>query len=299
MSAWLVCLAAIGADHEPFALDWFQETPAYRRLLKEGAAEDPGVPGVRLTKKEIDTFLARAKVTPKEMKWVEKYASPLSPKRQRARVRSVMDVLLSRTRVDLGRKFSKKHADDLERVSKKYDVAVEDLVSMMNAESRFGEVQGTYVVANVFVANMAYLSKAEAAAKARGDYDQPGAVSREKNAKRVAKRERYAAKNLATLLKYARARDADPMEFTGSWAGAIGITQFMPASLKWAADGDGNGVIDLSTVPDAIASTANYLVSHGYKRGKLAARKKAFRAYNPNSEYVRAIVAYADRFSAR
>ena len=91
-------------------------------------------------------------------------------------------------------------------------------------------------------------------------------------------------------MKYARARDADPFDFTGSWAGAIGITQFMPASLKWAVDGNDDGVVDLSTVPDAIASTANYLVVHGYERGNLAARKKAFKAYNPNSEYVRAIV---------
>ena len=142
---WLVCMAAIGAEHPPFEVEWFRKTPAYQRLLKEAAREDPGVPGVVLTKADVDAVLARARVTKKELTWVDKYASPLSPKRQRGRVRSVMDVLLSKSRVSLGRSFSERHASDLERVSKKYGVSVADLVSMMNAESRFGEVQGTYV----------------------------------------------------------------------------------------------------------------------------------------------------------
>ena len=213
---WIVCLAAMGAEPEPFALDWFQKTPAYKQLLKYAGSVDPGVPGIVLTKEEVDTYLARAKVTGRELKWVEKYASPLSPKRQRARVRSVMNVLLSKSRVELGKSFSEKHAADLARVSKEYDVSVADLVSMMNAESRFGEVQGTYVVANVFVANMAYIARAEAEAEARGDYDQAGAVTRKKNKSRVKKRERYAAQNMATLLKYARSRGVDPFEFKGS-----------------------------------------------------------------------------------
>ena len=50
-------------------------------------------------------------------------------------------------------------------------------------------------------------------------------------------------------------------------------------------------------MPDAVASTANYLVQHGYVLGDLEARKQAFHAYNPNREYVKAIVAYSERFA--
>jgi lytic murein transglycosylase len=55
----------------------------------------------------------------------------------------------------------------------------------------------------------------------------------------------------------------------GSWAGAMGQTQFMPTSfMRFAVDGDGDGARDIwSSVPDAIASTANYLKEHGWTRG--------------------------------
>ncbi len=55
----------------------------------------------------------------------------------------------------------------------------------------------------------------------------------------------------------------------GSWAGAMGQTQFMPTSfMRFAVDGDGDGARDIwSSVPDAIASTANYLKEHGWTKG--------------------------------
>jgi hypothetical protein len=55
----------------------------------------------------------------------------------------------------------------------------------------------------------------------------------------------------------------------GSWAGAMGQTQFMPSSfMKWAVDWDGDGHKDIWTsVPDALASTANYLRQHGWQGG--------------------------------
>ncbi len=288
---------AVGASPEvaPFDLAWFAKTPEYKALVAAAAKPDASSGNAKLSKEEVDAFLGRVKVSGKELEWVEKYASPLSPKRQSKRVRSVMHILTSKSRLALGRKFRVDHAKVLERVSAKYDVSIEDLLAMMNTESRFGEVQGSFVVGQVFVANMAYLAKMGELADKRGDYDTKGAVSRKKNAKRIKKRVRYAVRNLATLLKYARSREMDPLSFKGSWAGAIGITQFMPASLKWAVDGDEDGVVDLSRIPDAVASTANYLVVHGYRRGDRDARAKAFRAYNPNDEYVRAILAYADK----
>jgi membrane-bound lytic murein transglycosylase B len=55
----------------------------------------------------------------------------------------------------------------------------------------------------------------------------------------------------------------------GSWAGAMGQTQFMPSSyMKFGTDGDGDGVGDIwSSIPDALASTANYLKEHGWQAG--------------------------------
>jgi membrane-bound lytic murein transglycosylase B len=64
--------------------------------------------------------------------------------------------------------------------------------------------------------------------------------------------------------------DMNPSEMRGAWAGEIGQTQFMPSSyLKFAVDYDGNGRRDLvRSVPDVLASTANYLKGYGWRRGE-------------------------------
>jgi lytic murein transglycosylase len=64
--------------------------------------------------------------------------------------------------------------------------------------------------------------------------------------------------------------DLTPQEMRGAWAGEIGQTQFMPSSyIKFAVDFDGNGKRDLlHNVPDVLASTANFLKSYGWKKGK-------------------------------
>lgn len=64
--------------------------------------------------------------------------------------------------------------------------------------------------------------------------------------------------------------DMTSEQMIGEWAGEIGQTQFLPSSyFKFAVDFDGNGRRDLvNSVPDVLASTANYLKSHGWQRGK-------------------------------
>jgi lytic murein transglycosylase len=64
--------------------------------------------------------------------------------------------------------------------------------------------------------------------------------------------------------------DMAPADMHGAWAGEIGQTQFLPSSyLKYAVDYDGNGRRDLiRSVPDVLASTANYLKGYGWQRGQ-------------------------------
>jgi lytic murein transglycosylase len=64
--------------------------------------------------------------------------------------------------------------------------------------------------------------------------------------------------------------DLSPAEMRGAWAGEIGQTQFMPSSyIKFAVDFDNNGRRDLlRSAPDVLASTANFLAGHGWKRGQ-------------------------------
>ena len=74
---------------------------------------------------------------------------------------------------------------------------------------------------------------------------------------------------LADLIELDREKKVDARTLTGSYAGAIGLPQFMPSSLmRYAVDGNHDGIIDVRTEPaDAIASVANYLRQHGWIQG--------------------------------
>jgi lytic murein transglycosylase len=75
---------------------------------------------------------------------------------------------------------------------------------------------------------------------------------------------------LMDALRIVERGDIAPQELRGAWAGEIGQTQFMPSSyIKFAVDFDGNGRRDLlKSAPDVLASTANFLASKGWQRGK-------------------------------
>jgi lytic murein transglycosylase len=75
---------------------------------------------------------------------------------------------------------------------------------------------------------------------------------------------------LLDALRIIERGDLSPAEMRGAWAGEIGQTQFMPSNyIKYAVDFDANGRRDLlRSPPDVLASTANFLASYGWQRGK-------------------------------
>ena len=79
----------------------------------------------------------------------------------------------------------------------------------------------------------------------------------------------YFQGELSAFLRLARDENGDPTSFKGSYAGAMGMPQFMPSSFrKWAVDLNGDGKRDIwSTPADAIGSVANYLQQHGWQHG--------------------------------
>lgn len=80
----------------------------------------------------------------------------------------------------------------------------------------------------------------------------------------------YFRKELLTALKIVSDGHVDPAQMVGSWAGAMGHPQFMPSSfMRYAVDFRGEGRADIWTsVPDALASAANYLKQHGWQAGE-------------------------------
>lgn len=83
------------------------------------------------------------------------------------------------------------------------------------------------------------------------------------------RRAAYFRGELAEFLQLAAEEGRDPQSFSGSFAGAMGMPQFMPSSYrKWAADGDGDGRRDIwNNVADAAASVANYMKQNGWQSG--------------------------------
>ncbi len=83
-------------------------------------------------------------------------------------------------------------------------------------------------------------------------------------------RSKFARTQLIAALKILQSGDVTPKQLTGSWAGAMGHTQFIPTSyLLYAVDADGNGKRDIwHSVPDALATSANLLAKNGWQSGK-------------------------------
>jgi membrane-bound lytic murein transglycosylase B len=99
-----------------------------------------------------------------------------------------------------------------------------------------------------------------------------------------------ARRNLIALVRQSKTRGMDVLDVKGSWAGALGFPQFMPASLRWAEDGNGDGKIDLFDLDDSIASVGRYLSDHGFKDS----HTKAVWEYNHEDAYVQGVLAFGD-----
>ncbi|WP_036773715.1 lytic murein transglycosylase [Polaromonas glacialis] len=84
------------------------------------------------------------------------------------------------------------------------------------------------------------------------------------------RREAWARGELLAALKILQNRDIDRAQMIGSWAGAMGQTQFLPSNyLAYAVDADGDGRRDIwGSLPDVMASTANFLASSGWQAGQ-------------------------------
>ncbi len=95
----------------------------------------------------------------------------------------------------------------------------------------------------------------------------------------IGERANYFRSELMATLKIIDHGDVPAEKLNGSWAGAFGQTQFMPSTfLRLAVDVDGDGRRDIvEFAPDALASTANYFVKSGWRRGCPGASRSSCR----------------------
>ena len=144
-----------------------------------------------------------------------------------------MAALVDEERVDDGKAAMRQHAQALASAEARYGVDRHTIAAVWGVESNFGKNLGKMPLVQSFTTLIC-------ANHRRKDF--------------------FKGELMATL-KIIERGDIDPSRLTGSWAGAFGQTQFMPTTYqRLAVDGDGDGRRDLvDSVPDAVASTANFL----------------------------------------
>ena len=109
--------------------------------------------------------------------------------------------------------------------------------------------------------------------------------------------------HLLDLIRIVQRGDLSPAELRGGWAGEIGQTQFLPTGyFKYAVDFDGDGRRDLvRSVPDLLASTANFLKGHGWKAGQPwqpgSANYEVLKEWNKAEVYQRTIAVMASKMA--
>jgi membrane-bound lytic murein transglycosylase B len=142
-------------------------------------------------------------------------------------------------RIRNGIAFWQEHREDLVRAARDYGVAEEIIVAIIGVETEYGRNMGGFRILDA-LATLAF------------DYP---------------RRAEFFRAELEHFLVFARDEHLPADSLRGSYAGAIGIPQFMPGSIrKWAVDFDGDGRRDLiESAADAIGSVANFLREHGWQ----------------------------------
>ena len=171
-----------------------------------------------------------------------------------------------------GKEVSKENAAVLGQVERKFDVQRRFLIALWGMETRYGRITGNTPVFQA-LATLAWEPR----------------------------RATYFRGELFNALTMVQRGHIEASSMTGSWAGAMGQTQFMPSSyLTYAVDFDGDGRRDLEhSVPDMLASTANFLKGNGWQAGQGwepgSANYAVLREWNRAEVYQRTIAVMASK----
>ncbi len=170
----------------------------------------------------------------------------------------------------------KQYRHTLNRIEKRFGVPPEILTAIWALETNFGSYRGKMPIMRA-LATLAY----------------------------DCRRSKFFTNELYSAMKIVERGDMKPRQMRGAWAGEIGQTQFLMSTYyKFAIDFDGNRKADLiRSVPDVLASTANYLKSYGWKRGGSwnpgSANYKVLQQWNRAEVYSKTIAVVANKISGR
>ena len=206
------------------------------------------------------------------------------------------DQFLKKKSIAKAQKYLVTHVDALNRAREVYGVDEAVITAILLVETRLGGYVGNRLVINT-LSTMSVLSEPDQREQLWGALPQDRRMARDKFEKKADQKSAWAYKELKSFLLFCQREGIDPVTVKGSYAGAMGICQFMPSNaLTLAKDGNGDGKIDLFTHADAIHSAANYLKRYGWQPS--INRKEAFDVlykYNHSKYYVNTLLKISDR----
>ncbi|MBU4462636.1 MAG: lytic murein transglycosylase [Proteobacteria bacterium] len=203
------------------------------------------------------------------------------------------DQFLSKRSIKKAKKYLKKHREVFKNMERTYCVDKEIIAAIILVETRLGTYLGKRSILNT-LSTMASLKDQHVKNMLWRKISGSSHFTREKFDKKAEKKSTWAYSELKDFLKYANRENIDPLSVYGSYAGAMGIAQFMPSNLAYAKDGNMDGSVDLFSHADAIASVASYLQHHGWQ-AKIDDKKayKILLRYNYSKYYANIILKIA------
>lgn len=226
----LTLLAGFAAAATGHASERYADRPETQQFIEEMQQRHG------FDKDALTYIFRRAEYLPSVIKYISPPKDPGVRSWQRYRSRFIEPV-----RIKAGVAFWDRHADTIRTASEKYWVPEEIIVGIIGVETIYGRNTGNFQAVSA-LATLAF------------DYPRRAELFRGE---------------LESLLLMAREQHRDPLDYQGSYAGALGLPQFLPSSVRnYAVDFDGDGQIDLLGSPkDAIGSVARYMQMHGWEAG--------------------------------
>lgn len=222
----------------PLRQEFVQEDGELSPYLKEWAldiAEQRRIPYLT-----IENLLKQVRYEPQ----VIQLMTPAKGKQAKRSWPAYRKRFTDQVRINKGLEFWQRHQVIIESTAQQYKVPASILVAIIGVETIYGNYMGDFSVLNA-LANLGF---------SYPDPDRPDRAAMFRN-------------QLADLIELHYKEKLDAKTARGSFAGAMGLPQFMPTSIKnWAIDANEKGYIDLfKSVPDALASIANFLNHHGWQ----------------------------------
>lgn len=209
------------------------------------------------------------------------------------------DQFLSSDSINKARTYMKDHKQAMMKAKKEYGADPAVITAIMLVETRLGAYTGKQSVFSI-LCTMAALSDPAARDYFWSRIHDQADLTRSQFDKKADAKAQWAYRELTALIQYTTRDGFDPLDLKGSYAGALGLAQFMPSNIiTLGRDGDKDGRVDLFNHDDAIASIAGYLEHYGWKPGiKGESARKVIYHYNHSSYYVDIILKVADRLRA-